>query len=185
MTPPNIDVTTYGALLTRAFRSGQRIGNGIFPRGAANMPKLTASRGGVNIDDGTYGATVLGIEEASPTPNSPAGDKPWLKWTFSVDDGSTEGVEMTAASSLKFGPKSKARLWAEALLGRKLDTGEEFDTDSLLPRDCIVVIRRDEKDFAKITDVLPLPKEKPAKATKAALTSAATASHNDEDGIPL
>jgi len=130
------------------------------------MPKLTATRGGIDIDDGTYSATVLGIEETEPTPNSPS-DKNWLKWVFSVDDGSTEGVEMSAASSMKFGPKSKARMWAEALMGRKLQEGEDFDTDSILPRDCVVVIRRDEKDFAKITDVLPAPKartvQRPAK----------------------
>jgi hypothetical protein len=152
------------------------------------MPKLTASRGGVEIDDGTYRATVLGIEETDPTPNSPS-DKPWLKWTFTVNDGTAEGVEMTAASSLRFGPKSKARLWAEALLGRKLEVGEQFDTDQLLPRDCIVVIRRDEKDFAKITDVLPVPKPKTGKVTiKAAQlekTDATEKAGDDEDGVTI
>jgi hypothetical protein len=140
------------------------------------MPTLTASRGGVEIDDGTYPATVLGIEETDPTPNSPS-DKPWLKWTFAVDDGSAEGVEMTAASSTRFGPKSKARLWAEALLGRKLETGEQLDTDQLLPRDCIIVVRRDEKDFAKITDVLPVPKPKTGKP---AIKAVASVEESDE-----
>ena len=147
------------------------------------MPKLTASPGGVAIDDGTYSATVLGIEEVPPTANSPE-DRPWLKWTLSVDDGSSAGVEMSAASSLRFGPKSKTRLWAEALLGHKLDTGEEFDTESILPRDCIVMVRRDEKGFAKITDLLPLPKDKTVKAPPAALSPAAHV-HDTDDGVTV
>jgi hypothetical protein len=128
------------------------------------MPILTATSGGVDIPDGSYNATVLSIEEAEPTPNSKS-DKPWLRWRFVVDDGTSEGVEMLGASSTRFGPKSKGRLWAEALLGRKMETGEQFDPDKVLPRDCVVVIQRDEQDFARILHVLPVPRAKTPRPT--------------------
>jgi hypothetical protein len=103
---------------------------------------------------------LLSIAETDPTPNSPNQEK-WLKWTFQVYS-SDEGVELTAGSSVRFGPKAKARLWVEALLGRKLDTDETIDTDKLAPRDCEVVVRRDEKNFARISEVLPVRRRRPA-----------------------
>lgn len=130
------------------------------------MPTFKANSGGVQIDDGSYGATLLEIREEEATPNSP-NDSNWLKWMFSVDNGTTAGVEMTATSSLRFGPKAKARLWVEALLGRKMEVDEEIDTTALVPRDCQVVIRRDESGFSRITDVLPPPKGKAGKAAAA------------------
>ena len=147
------------------------------------MPKLTATRGGIDIDDGTYSATALEIVETPATPNSPD-DKPFLKWVFAVDDGSPKGVEMTATSSQRFGPQSKARGWAEALLGRKIPNGEVFDPDTILPRDCLVVIARNEKDFATIVSVLPLPKERPPKAAPA-LPPPTSAGPEEESGITV
>jgi hypothetical protein len=119
------------------------------------MAKLTVGTGGVDIADGAYEATLLEVEVCEPTDKSP-NKKPWLKWTFEVYDGSPEGIVMTAASSTALGPKAKARPWVEALLGRRLEPGEEIDTDTLAPRDCQVVVKNDpDAGFARITDVLP------------------------------
>jgi hypothetical protein len=119
------------------------------------MAKLTVGTGGVDIADGAYEATLLDLEICEPTSNSP-NKKPWLKWGFTVYDGSPEGQEMTAASSTALSPKAKARPWVEALLNRRLEPGEEIDTEGLCPKDCQVVIKNDpETGFARITDVLP------------------------------
>jgi hypothetical protein len=119
------------------------------------MAKLVVGRGGVDIPDGAYEATLLDLEVCEPTENS-KNKKSWLKWTFTVYDGSPEGQEMTAASSTALGPKAKGRPWAESVMNRRLGPGEELDTDTMVPRDCQVVVRNDpDTGFAKIVDVLP------------------------------
>lgn len=130
------------------------------------MPKLTASTGSIQIDDGVYDSTLLNIELCEPTAKSP-NQNPWLKWTFHVYD-SEEGQELTAASSTSFGPKAKARQWVEAIMGKKLESGEEIDTDALCPRDCQIVIKNDpDSGFARVQDVMAIrrrpPVTKPAK----------------------
>lgn len=126
------------------------------------MPKLTAGTGSIQIDDGVYDATLLSIEQCEPTAKSP-NQNPWLKWTFHVYD-SEEGQELTAASSTAFGPKAKARQWIEALLGKKLDAGEEIDTEGLCPKDCQVVIKNDpDSGFARIQDVMGQRRRPPLK----------------------
>ena len=117
------------------------------------MPKLTAGTGGAKVDDGVYDATLLSIDEREATVNSP-NQNPWLMWTFHVYD-TEDGQELTATSSFNFTPKAKARKWVEAILARKLDPGEELDTDSLCPKDCQVVIKNDpDSGFARIEDVM-------------------------------
>src|SRR5438105_1140228 len=117
------------------------------------MPKLTATTGSIQIDDGVYDATLLSIEECEPTAKSP-NQNPWLKWLFHVYD-SEEGQEMSAASSTAFGPKAKARQWVEALSSQKYQPGEEVDLDALTPKDCQVVVKNDpDSGFARIVDVM-------------------------------
>jgi len=120
------------------------------------MPKLIATAGGVQMDDGTYEATVLEIVLSNPTVNSP-NNKQWYKWIFHVYD-SDAGQELAAGSSLNFGPTAKTRQWIEALLARKLEVGEAIDPETLCPKDCQVVVKHDESGFVRITDVLPVRK---------------------------
>ena len=108
------------------------------------------------MDDGTDEATVLEIVLTEPTVNSP-NDNCWYKWLFQVYD-SEQGQEMSAGSSIRFGPKAKTRQWIEALLQRKLEVGEEIDPEGLCPKDCQVVVKHDETGFVRITDVLPVRK---------------------------
>lgn len=129
------------------------------------MPTLTAGTGAVSIEDGVYDATLLRIEEQDPkAPTTQYPDpKPWLKWFFHVYD-TEEGQELSATSSINFSPKAKPRKWIEAILARKLESGEQIDTDGLCPKDCQVVIKNDpDTGFARIEDVMgvrrrPAPK---------------------------
>jgi hypothetical protein len=117
------------------------------------MPKLRATAG-IDIDDGVYPATLVGVRVEDPTANSPNQDQ-WLKWIFIVQDGSGEPPEMSVPSSYNFSPKSKARGWVESLLGRKLDLDEEIDTDTLCPVECQVTVKNDQvSGFARIVDVM-------------------------------
>ena len=118
------------------------------------MAKLVATAGNVQIEDGVYVAQLLSIDVQQPAPTSPY-QNPWLKWRFAVENGSAEGMELTAASSTSFGPKAKARKWIETLLGKKLNPGDEVDPDTLCPRDCQILIKNDpETGFARIQDVM-------------------------------
>lgn len=116
------------------------------------MLTLKATAGGIDIEDGEYEATLLSIEEKAPTANSPD-NNPWLLWTFTVQDGEDD-VEMTQSTSMKFTPRANARKWAQALEGREFAEGEEVDIEALPPKDCRVVIERNERGFAKIVNVL-------------------------------
>jgi hypothetical protein len=123
------------------------------------MAKLTVGSGGVDVADGVYEALCLHVDPQEPTEKSP-NQKPWLKWTFTLYDGSPEGQGITAASSMALGPKAKARPWVEALLGRRLEPREEVDTDDLGMKECQLIVKADpETGFVRVHDVLaPRPR---------------------------
>lgn len=125
--------------------------------------KLTATSGGIDIEDGVYPATLMGLEEQAAT----QGKEDWgpqLKWTFQVYD-SEDGQEIPAWSSMRFGPKAKARKWLQAILGRQFQDGEEIEVDTVCPVDCQVIIKKEpESGFSRIMDVLAARKHPNAKA---------------------
>ena len=140
------------------------------------MAKLTATTGAIQIDDGVYDATLLSIDLAQATAKSP-NQNPFLKWIFHVYD-SEEGQELSAASSLSFGPKAKAREWVEAIEGKKLQPGEEIDTETFCPKECQVVIKNDpDSGFARVDKVLGIRRRQ---APKRQAVSAAA-----DDGVAI
>lgn len=130
--------------------------------------KFTATQGGIDIADGVYPATLMGIEEREGQDSQFAGQsngqRMYLRWTFQVYH-TDDGAEMTANSSLAFGPKAKARKWMEALLGRKLAVGEEVDPAEICPADCQVIVKKEvDSGFSRIEDVLGARKHPNTKA---------------------
>ncbi len=122
------------------------------------MAIFRATGSAMNLADGIYPSTLLAIDEQAPVPGGPSAD-PWLKWRFLVYDGSEDGCELTAASSCRSGPKSKARGWVEAVLGRRLAVGEELDTERICPAPCQVLLKKDvSSGFMRIEDVLGAPR---------------------------
>jgi hypothetical protein len=119
------------------------------------MP-LIATAGSVDIPDGVYPATILSLVETPATANSPNQD-PFFKWTLHVWN-TNEGVEMTATSSMRFSPKSKARVWVESVLDRRFDTGEPFDYEAFCPKDCQVVVKKNDSGFCRVESIMGVPK---------------------------
>jgi len=121
------------------------------------MPTLTATNThGPEVVDGSYPATLVAVDEQSPTAKS-VSNRPWYLWNFIVHEGSEGGVELSGTSSTNGGPQSKARLWVEALLQRKLAQGEQLDLDSFVPRDCLVIVKHNDRGYPTVVDVLPAP----------------------------
>jgi hypothetical protein len=57
----------------------------------------------------------------------------YYQWVLEiVNDEEFAGRWLFANVSDKFGPKSKQRQWVEAMIGRAIRRGEEFDTDDLI-----------------------------------------------------
>jgi hypothetical protein len=124
----------------------------------------------MRIAPGVYDAQLLSVEVVSPGPDSPFPDDYW-RWEFTVFTPEfPEGIMKYGSSSANFTPKSKAKKWVEALLGRTIPDGEELDSEDWCPIDCQVVIRQQEgKDTTKIEEVFGAPKKvkRPAPAATA------------------
>lgn len=85
------------------------------------------------LKDGVYDAVLSKVDQQFSEKNQ----REFLIWQFVVTTKrGTSPVE--GITSLNFGPKSKARPWVEALLGRKIAQGEEIDTDELTGCECKV-----------------------------------------------
>lgn len=125
--------------------------------------KFTATAGGVDIPDGTFPATLLRIEERENAESGFA-QTTYLRWTFAVFHNE-EGCELIVNSSTAFGPKAKARKWMEAITSRRFEVGEEVDPADLCPIDCQVYVKKDDKGFSRIEDVLA-ERKRPAATVK-------------------
>jgi hypothetical protein len=127
----------------------------------SHMPIFKATAGGLAIPDGMYAATAMGVEDREPGPNSQT-TEPWWCWNLILQSGPKRGAEISAGSSQRTGPGSKSRRWVEALLGRELEEDEEFELDSIFPRDCQVLVRKNARGFASVQDILPVQADTPS-----------------------
>jgi hypothetical protein len=86
---------------------------------------------------------------------------PFLPWEFDAWDGQTSSdVRVSGRSGAELTPMSKAREWAEALLGRPLAKREVLDFDTLAQRPCqlvLEVVTKEKGSYNKITKILPPP----------------------------
>ena len=108
-------------------------------------------------DQTTYPAKLVGLTmKELPSSFSESGKAKAIIWTFSIDD-SEETVDGT--SSLATGPRSKARPWIDALLGRA--TASEMmkaggvRKDALVGKECTVLIAINDNGYPKVANVLP------------------------------
>lgn len=113
---------------------------------------------------GIYPARFDGIEEAS----NDTGD--FWKWTFTLDvpaegvgdtaqygdDGAL--IPVTATSSPRLTPRTKASQWLEGL-GHPVTVGDEIDFDDMTGTVCQVIIVLSDSGYSRIDKVLPAPKK--------------------------
>lgn len=119
--------------------------------GGGSMPKM----------EGSYILEVLRIEDME---DGQFGAR--MRWVFEAveDDGTVvswpdgEPFEWFQQSGATLGPRSTARKWAEALLGRELRAGEEGEavTEQLIGRKARALIDNNEAGFARIVGLTAL-----------------------------
>lgn len=78
----------------------------------------------------------------------------WL-WTFTARNGS-EDVEITATTSPRITPRTKAAKWL-AGLGMDIEVGRQVDFDMLLDSLCQIVVTINDAGYSRIDSVLPYP----------------------------
>jgi hypothetical protein len=92
-----------------------------------------------------------------PSSFDPSGRAPAIIWTFALED--IEGQTIDGTTSEATGPKSKARPWLEALLG-KTQTKDMLrgliDRNALIGRQCQVLVAINDNGYPKVSAVLPL-----------------------------
>jgi hypothetical protein len=112
--------------------------------------------GGVQWEPGVYEGHLLKIEKRFKMFTKEDGfteDRSFLLWTFAIDEEGFENTTLTAVSSTSFGPKSKARSWAGAILRRDLEDGERISEDDLKGKPVMlnIVLKQKEKGtFAEV-----------------------------------
>jgi hypothetical protein len=126
--------------------------------------------GGVAWEPGIYEGYLLKIEKRFKMFTNEDGsteDRSFLLWTFALNEEGFEGATLTAVSSTSFGPKSKARGWASAILRRELEDGERIREDDLKGKPVMLSVGLEDKGskgtFAKIEGLSAVRKK--AKAT--------------------
>jgi hypothetical protein len=110
-------------------------------------------------DQSLHPATVVGFDHKRlPSIYSKDADgKDWtVIWKFALED--IEGQNVDGTTSEATGPKSKARPWLEALLGkdeaRRLNW--KVPTKMLIGRQCQVLVTINDNGYPKVSQVLPL-----------------------------
>ena len=98
---------------------------------------------------GIYPATFAGIERA----NNDQGVY-WL-WKFLARNGD-EDVEITATSSPRITPRTKASKWL-AGMGVAIEVGSDIDFGSLVDMPVQLVVIINEAGYSRIESVLPYP----------------------------
>jgi hypothetical protein len=130
--------------------------------------------GSISFEPGPYEGHLIKMEKRNKkfTKTEEDGgqveeDRTFVIWNFGIDEEGFEDVTLTAISSASFGPKSKARAWANSILRRKLEDGEKVREEDLKGKPVILTVENEETErgtFAKVTGLAPVrSKKKPAK----------------------
>jgi hypothetical protein len=105
------------------------------------------------LDADVYTATVVSVTHG--VEDGPYG--PFLDWEFTVVSNTLTNVKVTGRSGDTFGPSTKAREWASAVLGRALVRGT-LDLDTLSGLACqllLEVVEKERGTFNRIVRVMP------------------------------
>ncbi|HZB11148.1 MAG TPA: hypothetical protein VE525_18760 [Rubrobacter sp.] len=114
---------------------------------------------------GPYQGQLVKIEQKHKFIENEAGereDRPYLRWIFEILDEGCEGNTLSVLSSTSFGVgpagPAKARRYAEAILGRELSIGENFNAEDLYDKPVTLHVDNEKTGrgtFAKIVEITP------------------------------
>ena len=107
---------------------------------------------------GIYPAVFSKIEEASNDQGTY-----WL-WTFTARNGDVD-VEITATTSPRVTPKTKAAKWLGGL-GATIGVGSAIDFDDYMDTPCQIVVIINDAGYSRIDSVLPFPTQQPKAAAR-------------------
>ena len=129
------------------------------------------------IEPGTYTVEVIGIEEMEP---GQYGER--MRWVLGLTDEDGETISWPDKSPYEWwqqtgttlGPRSTARKYADAMLGRELRDGEDGDDilEELIGRTARALIEIGESGYPRIAAMTPIKKRK---------AKAAEDRHDEED----
>jgi hypothetical protein len=134
-----------------------------------------STTGGVEWEPGAYEGYLFKLEKRFKkftTVNEETGveeteDRNFVIWHLGLSEEGFENVTLTAVSSAPpWGPKSKARGWANAILRRTLGDDEKFNEDDLKDKPVMINIFMKETDrgtFAEVASLTPVRKKKSGK----------------------
>lgn len=100
--------------------------------------------------DEYYPCELESVEEVSHDYTNKKTGKPAVftkwEWKYKIVDGDHEGLTLYGDTPAEYtnDENDKVRAWAETLMGRELDLGEDLDTDLIIGLPCLVSVRNDE-----------------------------------------
>jgi hypothetical protein len=114
------------------------------------------------MDEGIYRAKLVNLEEDEGEFG------PFLKWYFEILEEDYEGQSVRGQSSIpqNFTSATKMWQWAQGLMGRAIQAGEQIDLEELIGNECMITISHKETDrgtFARIDSVNPIRRKKKKK----------------------
>lgn len=117
----------------------------------------------IDLEPGAYRGKLTDIVEAKRNNFDTGEPEACYDWVFEVVEEGYEGASLKKRNSTSFGPRSKNRAFAEALLGRKIEQGEKLDKRDLVGKECDLAVSHNETDrgtFVNIDNVVPVRKKK-------------------------
>lgn len=143
------------------------------------------------LEPGTYPAACDGVEQK--TINVKGEDREVYIWKYQVatenDDGSAgEPVAVEGLTSTMSGPMSKTYKTLVALLGAEaVQPGVSFELGDLKGKQCLVVVAHNDSGYAKVTEVMSLPKSmrKTIRSVAQPVTVPATDDNDPEGDLPF
>ena len=108
-------------------------------------------------DQSLHPATLVALERKKlPSQYDASGFAPAIIWTFALED--LEGTTVDGTTSEATGPKSKARPWIEALLGKANATSllrGRIGKEALIGRQALILVAINDNGYPKVANVLP------------------------------